>query len=238
MTKSSALLSLVASVALIGSASPLGAQDSPQRGAQTYRVCAACHSLKRGVHLSGPSLADLWGKKSGLVDGFVRYSKALKSANIAWDETTLDAWLADPQAMVPGNYMVFRGIRDNKARGDLIAFLRLALAPGGGQAVVEQRLLRAETAEGQVPEPIASVGPDQQVTAIRHCRDTYFVTTAKGAETAHWELNVRLKTDTGKTGPHPGKPVLLPAGMQGDRVSIIFADPAEIGRLVEKRCAP
>jgi cytochrome c len=238
MTRTLRWLSLSASLALVVWASPGNAEDDPQRGARAYGVCAACHSLKPSVHFTGPSLANLWGKKAGTVGGFVRYSKALKAADITWDENTLNAWLADPNAMVGGNYMTFRGIQDNKQRGDLIAFLRLAMAPGGGQSVVEQRLIRADTAEGQVPEPIASVGPDQQVTAIRHCGDTYFVTTANGAETPYWELNVRLKTDTGTTGPKPGKPVLLPAGMQGDRVSIIFADPAEIGRVVEKKCVP
>jgi cytochrome c len=238
MTKASAVLSLVAIVAFVAGASRLRAQDSPERGAQAYRVCAACHSLKPGTHLTGPSLAGVWGKRAGSVEGFLRYSKALKAADIAWDETTLDAWLANPQALVPGNAMPFRGIKDGKLRRDLVAFLRRALGPGGADAVVEQGLLRAEVAEGQVPEPIASVGPEQQVTAIRHCRDAYFITTADGAETPYWELNVRLKTDTGTTGPHPGKPVLLPAGMQGDRVSIVFADPAEISRFVEKRCTP
>jgi cytochrome c len=238
MTRTSRGLLLAASLALVAWAGSADAQDNPQRGAMVYGVCAACHSLKPGVHLTGPSLANLWGKKAGSVEAFVRYSKALKATNITWDENTLNSWLANPNAMVPGNYMTFRGIQDNKQRGDLIAFLRLAMAPGGGQSVVEQRLILADTAEGQVPEPIASVGPDQQVTAIRHCGDTYFVTTANGAETPYWELNVRLKTDTGTTGPHPGKPVLLPAGMQGDRVSIVFADPAEISRFVEKRCTP
>jgi cytochrome c len=236
MTRPSRMPSLSAALALVVWVGPANAQDNLQRGAKVYRTCAACHSLKPSVHLTGPSLADLWGRKAGTVDGFVRTSKALKAADITWDENTLNAWLANPQAMVPGNYMTFRGIKDDKARGDLLAFLRLAMAPGGGQAVVEQRLITAETAEGQVPEPIASVGPEQQVTAIRHCRDTYFITTANGAETPYWELNVRLKTDTGKTGPQPGKPVLLPAGMQGDRVSIIFADPAEIGATVRSKC--
>jgi cytochrome c len=238
MTRTLRWLSLSASLALVTWAASTDAQDSAQRGARVYGMCAACHSLKPGVHLTGPSLANLWGKRAGTVEGFVRYSKTLKAADITWDENTLNAWLADPNAMVPGNYMTFRGIPDNKARGDLVAFLRLAMAPGGGQSVVEQRLIRTEMAEGQVPEPIASVGPDQQVTAIRHCGDTYFVTTANGAETPYWELNVRLKTDTGRTGPQPGKPVLLPAGMHGDRVSIIFADPAEISRTVEKKCVP
>jgi cytochrome c len=238
MTSTPTWLSLCASLVLVAWAGPGNAEDDAQRGARAYGTCAACHSLKPGIHLSGPSLANIWGKKAGTVDGFVRYSKALKAADISWDENTLNAWLADPQALVPGNYMTFRGLPDNKARGDLVAFLRLAMSPGGGEAVVEQRLIRAGTAEGQVPEPIASVGSDQQVTAIRHCGDTYFVTTANGAETPYWELNVRLKTDTGRTGPRPGKPVLLPAGMQGDRVSIIFADPADISRAIEKKCVP
>jgi cytochrome c len=227
---------LAAVVGLGVASSAAAAQGDPNRGAKAYRACVACHSLHPDVHLSGPSLANLWGKKAGSVDGFVRYSKALKAADITWDEDTLNAWLADSQAMVPGNYMTFRGIPDDKARGDLIAFLRLALAPGGAQAVVERRMIAAETAAGKVPEPIASLGQDQQVTAIRHCRDTYFVTTADGAETPYWELIVRLKTDTGKTGPPPGKPVLLPAGMQGDRVSIIFADPTEIDAMVRSKC--
>jgi hypothetical protein len=34
-----------------------------------------------------------------------------------------------------------------------------------------------------------------------------------------------------------GKPVIVRAGMMGDRVSIIFADPAEIGRMVKSNCA-
>jgi cytochrome c len=228
---------VLALVAALGAGSSVAAaQGDSTRGARAYRGCVACHSLKPGVHLTGPSLASLWGKKAGTVEGFARYSKVLKAADITWDENTLNAWLADPQAMVPGNYMTFRGIRDEKARGDLVAFLRLALAPGGGDAVVQQGLIRADTAEGQVPEAIASVGPDQQVIAIRHCGDTYFVTTANGAETPYWELNVRLKTDTGKTGPQPGKPVLLPAGMQGDRVSIIFANPAEISATIKSKC--
>jgi cytochrome c len=236
MTRPSRMPSLSAALALVVWVGPASAQDNLQSGAKVYRMCAACHSLKPGVHLSGPSLADLWAKKAGTVDGFVRYSRVLKSAAIAWDENTLDTWLADPQAMVPGNYMTFQGIRNDQARRDLIALLRLAMAPGGGQAIVEQRLIPTETVEGQVPEPIASVGPEQQVTEIRHCRDTYFVTTANGVETPYWELNVRLKTDTGKTGPQPGKPVLLPAGMQGDRVSVIFADPAEIGTMIKSKC--
>jgi cytochrome c len=215
---------------------PARAKDNPKHGGEVYRACSACHSLQPGVHLSGPSLADLWGKKSGTVEGFLRYSKALKAQNITWDENTLNAWLADPEAMVPANYMTFRGVRSDRDRGDLIAFLKLALVPGGANAVIAKGLITADTAEGQVPEPLGSAGPQQQVSELRHCGDTYFVTTADGTETPYWEMNVRLKTDTSNRGPPSGKPIIVHAGMMGDRVSIIFADPAEIAATVKSKC--
>lgn len=227
---------LAAAAVLSATGSVAAAEGDPKRGAKAYGACASCHSLEPGVHLTGPSLANLWGKKAGSIEDFVRYSKALKAAGIVWDENTLNAWLAHPEKFVPGNYMVFRGIENDKDRGDLIAFLRLALAQDGSKSVVGKGLVPAELARGQAPDPVKSVGPDQQVAAIRHCRGTYFVTTADGAETPHWEMNVRLKTDTSNTGPERGKPVLARAGMMGDRISIIFADPAEIGAAVKAKC--
>ena len=117
------------------------ADGSPQRGAMVYRACAACHSLEAGMHLTGPSLADVWGKKVASVADFPRYSKALKVQEFFWDETTLNAWIANPAEFVADSRMTFRGIEDEKTRGDLIAFLRLAMAPGGAKAVIAQRLV-------------------------------------------------------------------------------------------------
>lgn len=227
---------LLAGVLALGAFDTANADGDPKAGAKNYRACAACHSLEPGVHLTGPSLADLWGKKAGTLQDFVRYSQALKTTDLVWDENSLNAWLAHPEKLVPDTYMVFRGITDDKARGDLIAFLKEAMAPGGANSVVDKGLITKETAMGQVPEPLRDAGPDQQVTAIRHCQATYFVTTADGKERPYWELNLRLKTDTASTGPKPDRPVIVGAGMMGDRVSIIFADPAEIGRTVKNRC--
>jgi cytochrome c len=114
--------------------------------------------------------------------------------------------------------------------------LKQALAPGGAKSVVEKGLITADTAMGQRPESLRDIGPDQQVTAIRHCQGTYVVTTADGTERPYWEMNLRLKTDTASTGPKPGHPVIVAAGMMGDRVSIIFADPSEIGAMVKSQC--
>jgi cytochrome c len=148
----------------------------------------------------------------------------------------LDTWLADPQGVMPGTYMVFPGIPNDEARSDLIAFLRVATAPGGDQAVVAQRLVPQQYVEGQMPEPLKSAAPGQQVTAVRHCGDSYFVTTADGKQVPYWEMNLRLKLDTRSTGPEPGKPVIASAGMMGDRAALVFSSVAELTRFVVQKC--
>lgn len=229
---------LVFGAAILASAAPNHAQadGNPQRGAMVYGACAACHSLEPNLHLTGPSLAGLWGKKATSVADFPRYSSALKQKDFVWDEVTLYAWLADPNAFVPGTYMTFRGIRDDKQRSDLIAFLKLAMAPNGAKAVVAQRLIPAEEARGQAPEALEAAGPEARVTSIRHCHNSFFVVTADGKERSLWELNLRIKVDSSATGPKGGKPVLIPAGGQGDRMSVVFSTPAEIGRVIDEKC--
>src|SRR3546814_10232013 len=49
-------------------------------------------------------------------------------------------------------------------------------------------------------------------------------------------MNVRLKLDTRDTGPEPGAPVIIGAGMMGDRVSIVFASLRDLNSLVEEAC--
>lgn len=222
--------------ALVCLAVPAQSEGDPESGAQHYRACVACHSLEPGVHLTGPSLAGLWGRRAGTADGYIRYSQGLKSAEFDWDETTLNAWLAEPDAFVPGTYMVFPGIKQEAARSDLIAFLAVAMGQAGKEAVIEQGLLDERLARGQTPDPLAPAPPGAQVSAIRHCQDSYFVTTADGTETPYWEMNLRLKLDSRRTGPEPGKPVIVGAGMMGDRVSVVFSSISELTRFVAEKC--
>ena len=51
------------------------------------------------------------------------YSDALKSANIVWNEETLDKWLTDPQAVAPGAKMFFH-LDNPQDRADVIAYLK------------------------------------------------------------------------------------------------------------------
>lgn len=212
------------------------ADGDARRGASVYRACVACHSLEPGVHLTGPSLAGIWDKKIASSADYPRYSKALRAQDFQWDETTLNAWIAGPDDFVKGSSMTFRGIKDDKARADLIAFLRLALAPGGAKAVVAKGLLPAQAAAGQRPASLDRVGPDEQVVSVRHCHSTFFVATADGNERAIWEMNLRLKVDSGPDGPKSGKPVLTQSGMQGDRASLIFQEPGQISTFIQGKC--
>lgn len=230
-------LAVAAAIVALAALDRAHADGNPQRGAMVYGACAACHSLEPDLHLTGPSLAGLWGKKPASVADFPRYSSALKmKQDFVWDEVSLYAWLADPNAFVPGTYMTFRGIRDDKQRDDLIAFLKLAMAPNGAKSVVAQRLIPADEARGQASEPLENAGPEARVTAVRHCHNTFFVRTADGKERPFWERNLRLKIDSGPTGPK-GKPVLLPAGMQGDRASVVFSNVKEIDQMIQEKCS-
>lgn len=212
------------------------AEGDAKRGAAAYRACVSCHSLEPGLHLTGPSLDGLWGRRAASAADFPRYSAALRSQEFLWEETTLDAWLADPATFVPENYMSFRGIEDANTRKDLIAFLRKAMQPNGAKSVVAEGLIPAALARGQAPAPVASAGPAARVSTIRHCRNTFFVITADGTMHPIWETNLRLKVDSSASGPGEGMPVLVRSGMMGDRASIVFSDPKQVSATIKTIC--
>src|SRR5437660_10953378 len=117
-------------LAVIASAACAQAQSgNPSTGPRIYGACAACHSLEPNRNMSGPSLADLWNRKAGGLESFHRYSPALKSSGIEWNDKTLDEWIEDPQHVVPGNTMTFQGLTNTQHRADLLAYLTEAATP-------------------------------------------------------------------------------------------------------------
>ena len=231
---------LVIAFGLSGVLTPLAAfaAGDVERGAQVYRSCVACHALEPGLHLTGPSLGGIWNRPAGEAEGFSRYSDGLHGAGFPWDAVALDAWLADPQAMIEGTSMTFPGIADAEARADLIAFLERAGRPGGAEQLVADDTIPKAYLRAQAPEPIGNAPDYAQVTAVKHCGDGYRIETADGASSVQWEKNVRLKIDSTETGPPPGIGVVLGAGMQGDRYSVIFSSVADLQRLVSETCEP
>lgn len=220
---------------VLSSGAALAAGDI-ERGAQIYRSCVACHALEPGLHLTGPSLGGIWNRPAGEAEGFTRYSDALRGAGFPWDAVALDAWLENPQAMIEGTSMTFPGIADAGQRADLVAFLEQAGRAGGADGLAARGAIPAAYLRGQAPQPIGDAPDHARVTAVKHCGDGYTIETADGASSVQWEKNIRLKIDSTEAGPPPGIGVILGAGMQGDRYSVIFSSVADLQRLVSETC--
>jgi len=81
-----------------------------------------------GRHKVGPNLWDVYGAKAGSKEGFA-YSKAMKAANIVWDNETMDGYLKRPSAFMPGNKMTFIGLKKQEDRDAVQAFIRSKTTP-------------------------------------------------------------------------------------------------------------
>lgn len=81
--------------------------------------CGACHSIE--TNRVGPLHRSLIGRRAGTVDGY-RYSPALAQASFNWTRATLDRWLRNPRAMVPGTRMGF-SLASAAERQAIIEFL-------------------------------------------------------------------------------------------------------------------
>jgi cytochrome c len=92
------------------------------RGEARFQDCAACHKLEAGVNNVGPSLHGIFTRKAAEIADF-RYSPAMKRSGIVWTPETLEKFISDPQAMVPGNRMPYAGMAGASDRADLIAYL-------------------------------------------------------------------------------------------------------------------
>ena len=81
----------------------------PADGAMLFKQqCATCHTTNiSDPPRQGPTLFNIVGRDAGTADGF-RYSAGFANAKFKWDEFKLDAWLADPQAMIPGAIMPYK----------------------------------------------------------------------------------------------------------------------------------
>lgn len=101
------------------------AQGDAAKGEKLFARCQACHSVEPGQNKIGPTLAGLFGREAGSVEGF-KYSDAMKNADVVWNEETLGEYLADPKKYIPGNRMLFPGLRKDQDRADIIAYLKEA----------------------------------------------------------------------------------------------------------------
>src|ERR1700680_1838706 len=95
----------------------------PQRGKELFeKRCGGCHSLDKDKE--GPRLGNVYGRKAGSIQTF-KYSDSLKSAQVIWNDSLLDKWLTNTDAVVPDNDMDFHVPKADE-RADIIQFLRVS----------------------------------------------------------------------------------------------------------------
>jgi cytochrome c len=113
-------LAVAISAALTGTVWAGGLTGDTNHGEVLYEACQDCHSLDKND--VGPRHRGVFGRKAASLPDY-DYSDALKSANIVWNEETLDKWLTDPQAVAPGAKMFFH-LDNPQDRADVIAYLK------------------------------------------------------------------------------------------------------------------
>ena len=83
---------------------------------------------------------------------------------------------------------------------------------------------------------LKTAASDHQVEAVGYCNGIYTFKLKGGSNSTFKEFNLRIKTDSVPNGPNPGVPVLIPAGMRGDRVFLIFSGLDELKTVLKKTC--
>lgn len=101
-------------------AAPAQAQDAGER---EFQRCISCHGVDPAeTDLPGPNLRGVLGRRAGTLAGF-DYTPELRASGLVWDRATLDRFLADPEALVPGTRMGNPPLRDAALRGRIIDYL-------------------------------------------------------------------------------------------------------------------
>lgn len=108
-----------AAAALLLSGSALAA-DPPA----AFAACKACHKVEAGANAIGPSLFGVYGSKAGTVAAGFKYSPAMTGWGKTWDDAALTAYLANPKDTIPGNKMVFAGVKNPADVTALIDYMK------------------------------------------------------------------------------------------------------------------
>lgn len=102
---------------------PAAWAQAPDGAALFKQQCSACHSLTPGEARQGPNLAGVYGRKPGSVPGYAYSPGFAKVDFAAWDDSHLDAYLTNPQAVIPGAVMPYSQ-RKAPVRQAIIEYLK------------------------------------------------------------------------------------------------------------------
>jgi cytochrome c len=101
----------------------LPAATPPDSATLFKQQCETCHTNNPTDPVrQGPSLFGVVGRRAGTADGF-HYSAGFAKADFVWDEARLDAWMTNPQEIIPGAVMPYRQAKP-EIRAAIIAYLK------------------------------------------------------------------------------------------------------------------
>ena len=120
------LATVLTVLAVTGFAGAAFAEGDAAAGEKVFKKCKACHAVGDGAkNKVGPMLNGIVDNDIASVDGF-KYSKAFvakKAEGLVWTEEMLDTYLTKPKKFIPGTKMSFAGLKKEKQRADVIAYL-------------------------------------------------------------------------------------------------------------------
>ena len=131
------------------------AQDV-EAGKATFNKCKACHQIGEGAkNALGPVLNGVIGRTAGTTEGFAGYSEAVKkkgAEGFVWDEAKITEWITADDKLIPGNKMIFPGIKDPADAANVVAYIKSA---GGGGAAAAPAAAPAAAAPAAAPAEAA-----------------------------------------------------------------------------------
>jgi len=116
-------IAAIASFSILAGAGEALAEGDATLGKKVFNKCRACHTLKPGRNMTGPSLAGIMDKGAALDPKF-RYSKVMREAGWTWDDATMATFLTKPKKALKGTKMTFIGLKKPEDIANLIAYLR------------------------------------------------------------------------------------------------------------------
>jgi cytochrome c len=127
-------LSLAAALILLSAPAFSQDNDGNRKGKLSFNSsCRTCHSLDAGDNRLGPNLHRIVGREAGSEE--YAYSQPLTTSDLVWDAETLDRFIKDPQAVIPGNNMKpYGGISDAEVRASIVSYLSEVSSEGDDES--------------------------------------------------------------------------------------------------------
>jgi len=122
--------------------------------------CSTCHTTVIGKNGFGPSLAGVVGRKAGALEGYT-YTPAMTNSHLTWDAATLDSFITNSVAKVPGTSMPVQ-VGDAATRADIIAYLATLAGPPASAAAAPAPKAPTPLPAGPTGEELLKSASDTQ----------------------------------------------------------------------------